>query len=133
MKSSKAEKLLKSYKPLQLNLKIIQRQVKANEILYAYDENSETEAAINDLKTKYDAALSKLVKQNILIEKIISTVDDFNQQAVLRLRYIEGLRWRDVSKRMNYCTDHCIRKANTAIRKIDELLNNSAASKTDLN
>lgn len=122
MKDSKTEKLLKNFIPLQKNIQTIQSQIKMTELLGYYSkDNYEANDRIETLKSSFDDALNEAIEQCTIIEKVIEQVDDINQQAVLRLRYIEGLRWHEVSERMNYCPDHCIRLKNNAVRELDNL------------
>ena len=88
---------------------------------YYSKDNYEANSKIKNLKNSFDDALTEAIEQCAIIEKVIEQVDDVNQQAVLRLRYIEGLRWHEVSKRMNYCADHCIRLKNNAVKELDRL------------
>lgn len=121
MKNSKTERILRNYIPLQRNIQTIQSQIKMTELLGHYSKDNEANGKIENLKHSFDSALNEAIEQCTIIEKVIEQVDDFNQQAVLRLRYIEGLRWHEVSERMNYCQDHCIRLKNTAVKELDSL------------
>lgn len=122
MKDSKTETMLKNFIPLQKNIQTIQSQIKMAELLNYYSkDNYEADSRIKNLRSSFDSALNDAIEQCAIIEKVIEQVDDFNQQAVLRLRYIEGLRWHEVSKRMNYCPDHCIRLKNNAVKELDNL------------
>lgn len=66
------------------------------------------------LKEKINATKELLKKA----EYLIGLVDNPSQQLILRLRYIDGLNWSKVAKKVYYCKDSCIRISKTAISNI---------------
>ena len=82
----------------------------------------------DDALSVYAARLDELERQ--LAEKVIALEEQLQaceelfctlptQQAkVMRLRYIEGLRWRQVARRAHYCRQHCTKIHKAALEKM---------------
>lgn len=60
-----------------------------------------------------DALERRLTGEMIALEKQLAAVDaelaklPENQEKVLRLRYMEGLRWREIARKMHYSESYC--------------------------
>ena len=53
------------------------------------------------------------------IEFLISTVDNWSAERVMRLRYIEGLEWDEIAERVNYCERQARRYLDVALEFIE--------------
>lgn len=65
----------------------------------------------------------RLIGERDAIEHAIETLSDSRQRTVLRLRYLDGLKWEEVAERMCYCLQWVFklhRKALEQLRKEDE-------------
>lgn len=67
--------------------------------------------------------LAQKVRRNFEIKRdidyLISTVDNWQAERVMRLRYIEGLEWDEVAKRVNYCKRQAQRYLDVALEFIE--------------
>jgi RNA polymerase sigma factor (sigma-70 family) len=63
----------------------------------------------------------QIIDLEMLLEKVEKWIDELppQQAQVMRLRYVDGLDWRQVARRASYTSEHC-RKINAmACRKLD--------------
>ena len=82
----------------------------------------------DDALAVYAARLDELERQLaekvIGLEKQLQACEDWictlpvQQSKVMRLRYIEGLRWRQVARRAHYTVRHCTRIHMVALKKL---------------
>lgn len=85
--------------------------------------------AAGDHLAEYAAKLDELERQRagqvIALEEQLQACDDWivtlpaQQAKVMRLRYVDGLKWRQVAKRARYTMNHCMKIAAVARRKMD--------------
>lgn len=66
------------------------------------DRMSATIAKIIDAESGYDETVQRIVVEQQRILDAIASVPDATQQAVLTLRYVEGLDWLSVADRIGY-------------------------------
>ena len=66
------------------------------------DRMSATIAKIIDAEAGYDETVQRIVVEQQRILDAIASVPDATQQAVLTLRYVEGLDWLSVADRIGY-------------------------------
>ena len=70
-----------------------------------------------ELQQRYLAKLSELEKLQGEIEDVIETLEG-NQRTLMRLRYLQGMRWEDICVAMHYSWKHIHRIHAAALRRI---------------
>ncbi len=70
------------------------------------DRLAEYAAELDELEHELTGEMIALEKQLAFVDMELAKLPE-NQEKVLRLRYIEGLSWTRVSKRVNYCERYC--------------------------
>lgn len=70
------------------------------------DHLAEYAAKLDELEREHAGQVIALDERLQACEEWIASLPG-QQAKVLRLRYIEGLKWGDVAKRANYCQQHC--------------------------
>ena len=70
------------------------------------DRLAEYVAELDELELELTSEMIALEKQLVDIDSELSKLPE-NKEKVLRLRYIEGLNWMNVSERANYCERYC--------------------------
>ena len=81
------------------------------------DKMASITATIVDLERRLDKRRVDCEKEMQRAETVIDTLPD-QQRLIMRLRYIEGLTWRQVSEKSNYDKRHCIRIHKRALERI---------------
>ena len=64
---------------------------------------------IIDLEYKINKEIDVMIDQISETRAVINMLDDPNERLLLKLRYVEMLKWDDVAKRMGYTTRHAKR------------------------
>lgn len=77
------------------------------------DRLAEYAAELDELESELTGEMIALEKQLAFVDAELAKLPEI-QEKVLRLRYLEGLSWMRVSKRVNYCERYC--------RKLGDLL-----------
>ncbi len=75
------------------------------------DRLAEYAAELDELERELTGEMIELEKQLVTVDAELAKLPE-NQEKVLRLRYLDGLCWERVSKKMNYCERYC-RKLST--------------------
>lgn len=70
------------------------------------DRLAEYAAELDALERELTAAVISLEKQIVAIDVELEKLPA-NRVRILRLRFFEGLRWRDVARRTNYSESYC--------------------------
>lgn len=81
------------------------------------DKMATLTATIVDLEEKLDKRRVNCEVEMQRAETVIDTLPD-QQRLIMRLRYIDGLTWRQVSEKSNYDKRHCIRIHKRALERI---------------
>ena len=81
------------------------------------DKMATLTATIVDLEKKLDKRRVDCEKEMQRAETVIDTLPD-QQRLVMRLRYIEGLSWKQVAEKSNYAKRHCIRIHKKALERM---------------
>jgi DNA-directed RNA polymerase specialized sigma24 family protein len=74
-----------------------------------------------------------LAAQVLTVEQSIAEVEEWinalpaQQAAVMRLRYVDGLSWREVAARTHYSMNHVYKINMAALKKSDDLLHKKYA------
>ncbi len=72
------------------------------------DRLEEYVTELDELERQLTGEMIALEKQLVFMDAELEKLPE-NQEKVLRLRFMDGLSWRDVSKKTNYCERHCKR------------------------
>ena len=75
-------------------------------------------AKLEQLETKYAESIAKLLHEAQLIEAIINCMESPAQRRVLRMRYIDGMKWENICVRMHYAWAQTHRIHTEALRLI---------------
>ena len=83
-----------------------------------FDHGNPTRDRLAEYATELDELERELTGEMIALEKQLTIVDaelaklPDNQEKVLRLRYLNGLGWMQVSNRINFCERYCRKLGN---------------------
>ena len=72
------------------------------------DRLAENVAELDGLEPQLTGEMIALEKQLVVVDAELAKLPE-NQEKVLRLRYVEGLNWRNISEITNYSERQCIR------------------------
>ena len=72
------------------------------------DRLAEYVAELDGLERQLTGEMIALEKQLVVVDAELAKLPE-NQEKVLRLRYVEGLNWRNISEITNYSERQCIR------------------------
>jgi len=70
------------------------------------DRLAEYVAELDDLERQLTEEMITLEQGIMAVDKALTELPE-NQELVLRLRYCEGLTWRQVAEATHYCEQHC--------------------------
>jgi DNA-directed RNA polymerase specialized sigma24 family protein len=70
------------------------------------DRLAEYAAELDVLERELTGEMIALEKQLVVVDAELTKLPD-NQEKVLRLRYLEGASWTQLSKQVNYCERYC--------------------------
>ena len=73
---------------------------------------------IVDLECKIRREIDTIVDQISEVSAVINLLDDPNERLLLKLRYVEMLKWEDVAKRMGYTKRYTEKLHKRAIEHI---------------
>lgn len=76
---------------------------------------ADTVAKIERIKQKAEAARQKALDLAEEIQDVIEAVPDMEEQRLLRLRYINGMKWEEVADAMGYSVQHIFRLHGDAL------------------
>ena len=74
---------------------------------------------IETLKDRIDKEIVKSIKQRLEIENTILAVEESKERTLLRLRYIEILKWEEICVKMKYSWKQIHRLHAKALERID--------------
>ncbi len=74
------------------------------------------------LESKIDSEIDELVSVQAEIREVIGKVQDRDERLLLRLRYVEYLKWAQISARMNFSIKQCRRIHSKALINIGTYL-----------
>ncbi len=75
-------------------------------------------ARLEDLRTEIYNKILEAQKIRLDIEETISNIQDGMEQKVLRLKYIEGLKWKDIGTRIGYSNKQAQRIYKKAVKNL---------------
>ena len=70
------------------------------------DRLAEYVAELDGLERQLTGEMIALEKQLVVVDAELAKLPE-NQEKVLRLRYLNGLSWRKVAEKTNYCERYC--------------------------
>ena len=79
------------------------------------DRLAEYVAELDELERLLTGEMIALEKQLVFVDVELAKLPE-NQEKVLRLRYVEGLSWRDIAKKVGYSIRQTIRLAENKMR-----------------
>lgn len=79
------------------------------------DRLAEYAAELDELERELTGEMIALEKQLVFVDVELAKLPE-NQEKVLRLRYVEGLSWRDIAKKVGYSIRQTIRLAENKMR-----------------
>lgn len=73
---------------------------------------------IVDMEREIGASIDQLERVRLQVESVIDSVPNANQRNVLRLRYINGMKWEQIAVKLNYDYRWVLRLHGMALNKI---------------
>ena len=78
------------------------------------DRLAEYVAELDELERQLTDEMIALEKQLVVLDAELAKLPE-NQEKVLRLRYLDGLKWKEIGTKLNYNVDHCKRIGQNCI------------------
>ena len=78
------------------------------------DRLAEYVAELDGLERQLTGEMIALEKQLVFVDAELAKLPE-NQEKVLRLRYLDGLKWKEIGTKLNYNVDHCKRIGQNCI------------------
>jgi len=72
------------------------------------DRLAEYAAELDELEQELTGEMIALEKQLANVDAELAKLPE-NKERILRLKYVDGLSWRKISERLNYCERQCMR------------------------
>ena len=72
----------------------------------------------NKLMEKLNKKLEKYIDELNRIEIFIDSIDNDEVRLIARLRFIQNLKWEEISKKVNYDRSVCYRKLKEYLKRI---------------
>lgn len=72
------------------------------------DRLAEYAADMDELERELTGEMIALEKQLVMVDAELAKLPE-NQEKVLRLRYVEGMKWERISRKVNYSKQHCLK------------------------
>lgn len=70
------------------------------------DRLAEYVVELDELERQLTGEMIALEKQLVIVDAELAKLPE-NQEKVLRLRYVDGVSWNFISRKMNYCERYC--------------------------
>lgn len=86
---------------------------------FSNDSLSSSIARLESLRTLYNEKWDLLIDTRAEIELSIGNLEP-QERLLIRYRYIDGLDWKDVSKRLNYSYRHTTRLHGEILKKLSK-------------
>ena len=74
---------------------------------------------VDELERKITQAIDELADIRMEIEAVLGQLDDDTLRELMKYRYIDGLTWEQVAKKMHYSWRHTCRLHGEALAKIN--------------
>ena len=75
---------------------------------------------VKRLERKLKCKLDELMDERARIEEYIESIDNATVRMILRLRYINGLKWEQIGREIGYTERQCRRKYKKFIERMEE-------------
>ena len=75
-------------------------------------------AQLDELEEKYAGLITRQTEARLKVEQALAELPE-QQERVLRLRYIDGLSWRKIGRRMHYSESHLRKISAAAMRRLE--------------
>lgn len=75
-------------------------------------------AQLDELEEKYAALITAQAEARLKVEQALMGLPE-QQERVLRLRFIDGLSWRKIGRRMHYSESHLRKISAAALRRLE--------------
>lgn len=86
---------------------------------YSNDQMERNLIKLEELKEKYDQLLEKLCEAQLKIEERIDKLEP-HERDLIRYRYIDGLKWKDVCEKTGYSQRQMFRIHAAALKKLED-------------
>lgn len=77
---------------------------------------------IVDMEREVDGGIDRLQDMKKAVCAAIMAVPDTGQRTVLRMRYVNCLRWEEIAVRLNYTYRHVTRLHGQALKTVEDVL-----------
>ena len=84
------------------------------------DPVGEAVANLDKLRARWMRTIDQYLALMLRADEAIAELEAPEVRTVLRLRYIDGLPWEEVSVKVNYASSHCRRLCNRGLRELAE-------------
>ncbi|MCL2545033.1 MAG: DUF1492 domain-containing protein [Clostridia bacterium] len=84
------------------------------------DPVGEAVANLDKLRARWMRTIDQYLALMLRADEAIAGLQSPEVRTVLRLRYIDGLPWEEVSVKVNYASSHCRRLGNKGVRELGE-------------
>ncbi|MGI6663896.1 MAG: DUF1492 domain-containing protein [Christensenellaceae bacterium] len=81
-------------------------------------------STLGELEEKEREARLELEYLRLQAEEEIEVLTDPTQQLVMRMRYIDGMKWKKIAGALHYSEDHCFKIHRIAKRTVNNSINN---------
>lgn len=82
------------------------------------DPVGEAVANMDKLRVRWMHVIDQYLALMLRADEAIAGLDAPEVRTVMRLRYIDGLPWEEVSVKANYATSHCRRLCNAGLKAL---------------
>ncbi|MBS5794933.1 MAG: DUF1492 domain-containing protein [Clostridiales bacterium] len=119
----KKEMLEREYKQKQRevgNISVCYDEIKTNNINSKVEDKALELIRLKNYVDLHNIEIDRLRKE---IESVIDKVDDDTLKTLLRLRYLEFKKWKDVSYILGYSDKYIFKPYNKALTEVDKYIN----------
>lgn len=117
---------IKLYQHRLEELRLLSSSISSPSFEQSYNPNRNTEAPfirtlmkISDLEEKITNEVNKLLQIEDDIQRIIESVENVDEELVLKYRYIMGYTWSEISSKLHASRSSVIRWHESALAKLD--------------
>ena len=83
------------------------------------DPVGEAVANLDKMRMRWMRTIDQYLALMLRADEAIAGLGSPEVRTVLRLRYIDGLPWEEVSVKVNYASSHCRRLCNKGVRELE--------------
>ena len=117
---------LKEREEFKRSRKAIQAVDYSKDLIQSTPENKIENAVIKleEFAREISEKINEMVKLKINISKQIDQLENVDERAVLRLRYVEHHTWDEVAEEMHFHVTHVHKIHNRALKSLEKVINN---------